>query len=169
MIFYWPGWEVFGSHPLLDHMLSGDEMTIRNDEGLYQRVDKAALLARYPSAMQDLRVCNHPYHELQNCCRCEKCIRTMLCFVASGNPIPPAFPLGLKTSDIGIGMGHRSGLDWAPVIFKGARRYGTLDAPEIKAFRRRYRAKWLKVHMRSIASQLFLGKRKPRWMLFETD
>ncbi|MEM8590701.1 MAG: hypothetical protein AAGG65_21830, partial [Pseudomonadota bacterium] len=37
------GWEVFGSHPLLDRLLSSGLMSIRNDEGLYHRAEKVAL------------------------------------------------------------------------------------------------------------------------------
>ncbi|MEM7442935.1 MAG: hypothetical protein AAF414_06355, partial [Pseudomonadota bacterium] len=138
---FWPGWEVYGSHPLVDPLMSGAQMTIRDDEGLFDRVDKAALLAKYPAALRDLRVCADPYHADQNCCRCEKCIRTMLCFIASGNPIPPAFPHGIQLSDIGIGMGNVSGLSWAPVILDAAERYGTANEDAIRAFRRRYRVK----------------------------
>lgn len=167
IVSYWPGWEVFGSHPLLDPLLSGSQMSIRNDEGLFQRVDKTAMLAKYPSAMEDLRVCNHPYDADRNCCRCEKCIRTMLCFIASGNPIPPAFPDGLQLRDIGIGMGRRDGLDWGPVIFEAAKRYGTLDEEAIRVLRRRYRTKRVKVVTKSWVKRLMGGPPPHRWKVFD--
>ena len=169
VVWYWPGWEIYGSHPLLDPLLSGAQMAIRNDEGLFDRVDKAAMLAKYPAALRDVRVCDNPYHVDRNCCRCEKCIRTMLCFIAAGKPNPPAFPHGLQLGDIGIGMGRSAGLSWAPVILEAAERYGTANEDAIQALRRRYRVKRLKVAGKALLRRLRGGPPPHRWKLFDID
>jgi len=165
--YFWPGWEIFGSHPLLDPLLSSGHMSIRNDEGMYSRVDKAALLERYPSALDDLRVCIHLDQPDQNCCRCEKCVRTMLSFVASGQTIPPAFPHGLRLQDIGIGMGVQAGVDWGPVLLDCAKSYGALDEEPIKVLQRRYRIKRTKVFAKRCLKWLSTGKKTPRWYVFD--
>jgi len=41
--------------------------------------------------MRHLRVCFENPGSHANCCRCEKCIRTILCFRVAGLPLPPAF------------------------------------------------------------------------------
>ncbi|MEM7442931.1 MAG: hypothetical protein AAF414_06335 [Pseudomonadota bacterium] len=165
--YFWDTWELFGSHPLLDPLLSGAEMVIRNDEGLYERTDKAALLCRYPTALEDLRVCIHISGPDRNCCRCEKCLRTMLCFVAAGKPIPPAFPNGLQLSDIGIGLGQQTGLDWAPVILNSARLYGTDDEEAMRVLRRRARAKWAKVKAKALTRLVKTGRSTHRWHVID--
>ncbi|MEM7445880.1 MAG: hypothetical protein AAF414_21340 [Pseudomonadota bacterium] len=167
VVFYSTRREILGSHPSLDRLLSGNRMTVRTDEGLYDRVDKAAYLSRYPDAADDLRICNH-YHEAnRNCCRCEKCVRTMLCFIASGNPIPAAFQDGLNLNDIGIGMGKQEYLEWAEFVIKGAKNYGTEDHEAIKMLRRRYRSKRLKVLSKTALNRFFRGKRRHRWYALE--
>ncbi|MEM7444981.1 MAG: hypothetical protein AAF414_16795 [Pseudomonadota bacterium] len=161
-VWYSPGWEISGSHPLVDPILSSGQMTIRNDEGLFGRGEKAALLARYPSALEDLRVCFNAKKDLPNCGRCEKCVRTMLCFAASGNEVPPAFPNQLRLEDVGSGMRKETGLQWGPQILDCARQFGTLDHPAIRVFRQRYRRKLLKFVVKNWFRRTFAGHRPPR-------
>lgn len=165
--YFRPAWELIGSHPLLDPLLSGGAMSIRNDEGLYEREDKVALLTRYPTALEDLRVCVHIEDPASNCCRCEKCLRTMLSFIASGNPIPSAFPHGPRLGDIGIGMGNQNGLDWAPIILNSARLHGTQDAPAMQVLLRRYRVKRAKVAAKAVWRRLRTGRRTHRWHVID--
>ena len=162
------GWELYGSHPLLDPLLSGGRMTIRNDEGLYHRAEKAEMLTRYPSALKDLRVCLAPYRADRNCCRCEKCVRTMLCFVACGHPIPPAFPHGLRLQDIKLYRGRRAGLQWIPGILASAERNGNSDLPEIRELRRQFRIKRLKVGAKVWSKALMKGRTPEKWYIFDT-
>lgn len=166
-LWFTPGWEVYGSHPLLDPLLSSGHMSIRDDGALYHRSDKVALLAKYPTALEDLRVCFHPYRVENNCCRCEKCIRTMLCFIANGEPIPPVFPDRLRLSDIGIGMGSRAGFQWVPGILECAKRNGTDQDPAIRTLRRRYRSKRLKVATKGWLRRLTTGQAPPHWYVFD--
>ncbi|MEM7442934.1 MAG: hypothetical protein AAF414_06350 [Pseudomonadota bacterium] len=167
MFWYSPGLELYGSHPFLDPMLSSGQMSIRNDEGLYRRTDKIALLTRYTKALEDLRVCFHPYRTETNCCRCEKCIRTMLGFIAVGHPIPPCFPLGIRLKDIGIGMGSRDGLHKARVVIETARENARDDESAIRVLRHRYRRKYAKVAAKETWSHLVTGRRKARWHILE--
>lgn len=162
------GWEVFGSHPLLDPLLSGGQMTIRNDEGLYHRAEKVKLLTLYPGVVDELRVCWRPFLPERNCCRCEKCVRTMLCFVANGEPIPAAFPEPLSLREIGNGMGRRAGLQWVPGILDCAERNGTSDEKAIRVLRRRYRFKRLKVFVKLWLKALRSRKRPHKWYVLDS-
>lgn len=164
---YSHGYEIYGSHPLLDPFLSGGQMEIRNDEGLFKRPDKAFLLAKYPEAMADLRTCFHYYERDRNCCRCEKCIRTMLCFIATGNEIPPSFPDGLDLKDIGIGMGRRSGLEWAPLLLNTAEAHGARDHPAMRRLHRRYHQKRLKIKAKDGLRRLAGGEKPHRWSVLD--
>jgi hypothetical protein len=166
--FYDPGWEVYGSHPLLDPFLSSGSMSFRDDEGLYGRVEKVGLLTRYPAALEKLRVCSHPFRAERNCCRCEKCIRTMLSFIASGNEIPEAaFPDGLRLKDIGIGLGQKISLELVPGILAAAETNGTYDRPEIRALQKTYRRKRRKVIAKDQLKRLAGGKKQPHWQVLE--
>jgi len=164
---YSHGYEIYGSHPFLDPFLSGGQMEIRNDEGLFKRPDKAFLLARYPEALADLRTCFHYYDHDRNCCRCEKCIRSMLCFIATGNEIPSSFPDGLDLNDIGIGMGRRSGLEWAPLILNSAEAHGAIDHPAMRRLRRRYHQKRLKIMAKNGLRRVTGREKRSRWSVID--
>ncbi len=73
-----------GSHPLLDPWYGVDQMRIRHDDVTLSRLDKVRTIADWPSALNNLRVCNDPHPGKLNCERCEKCIRTMLELLAVG-------------------------------------------------------------------------------------
>ncbi len=91
----------------------------------------------------------------------------MLCFVASGNPIPSAFPDGLRLSDIGIGMGSPDGLDWGPVIIRGAEHYGAANVQAIRVLRRRYQVKRLKVAAKGLLRRASGGRAPHRWRMLD--
>ncbi|MEM7445399.1 MAG: hypothetical protein AAF414_18910 [Pseudomonadota bacterium] len=167
-VWYAPGWEIWGSHPLLDPMLSSGQMAIRNDEGLFERAEKVALLARYPRALEDLRVCFNGQEGMPNCCRCEKCVRTMLGFIASGNEVPPAFPKPLRLQDVGRDMRSELGLKWTPQTLECARQSGTLDHPAIKLLRRRYRVKLVKFTIKRWVRRLITGKKPSRLHILDS-
>jgi hypothetical protein len=73
----------YGSHPLLDNHLSTETMETITDGAHAGRFEKTARLAKWPAVYSRLRVCNRGTRfnastgALENCCRCEKCIRTM--------------------------------------------------------------------------------------------
>jgi hypothetical protein len=80
----------WGSHPLLDHLLSTETMETRHDGAHLSRFEKEAALAQWPEVYTRLRVCNRrtKVHSktgaLTNCCHCEKCMRTMVGFELLG-------------------------------------------------------------------------------------
>jgi len=99
--------EPWGSHPMLDHLLSTETMETRHDGAHLSRFEKAAALAQWPTVYDKLRVCNRgtKFHSntgaLENCCHCEKCIRTMAGFhVIGALDHFSAFPEGLKRAHV---------------------------------------------------------------------
>lgn len=68
----------FGSHPQLDPLWSTDNLEIIHDGGEHNRTGKIrAQLLGSPLALENLRVCLDNEPGKYNCCRCEKCLRTM--------------------------------------------------------------------------------------------
>lgn len=68
----------WGSHPALDRLWSSSRVTIEHDSVEWTRAQKVSEIADWPVAMRHLRVCYQNVEGAYNCCRCEKCIRTML-------------------------------------------------------------------------------------------
>lgn len=67
----------WGSHPFTDPIFSSSGLTIVHDGAAYSRVEKTALIARFPQALAVLHVCNKR-DSADNCSHCGKCIRTMI-------------------------------------------------------------------------------------------
>lgn len=74
----------WGSHPELDPLWSSDGLEIEHDGCEARRFDKIRKISGDPVAMQFLRVCWKNKDGAYNCCRCEKCLRTMLDLQAAG-------------------------------------------------------------------------------------
>jgi len=80
----------WGSHPLLDNLLSTETMESRHDGAHASRFEKDATLAQWPEVYSRLRVCHGKTTFdsvtgiLQNCCQCEKCLRTMVALELAG-------------------------------------------------------------------------------------
>jgi hypothetical protein len=128
---------VEGSNPLTDPLLSSDSFQVVADGAAYSRADKIRLIADWPEAMQDLRVCWRGEQKDRNCCECEKCIRNILTFRVLGLGLPPCFErdvaddqirqLGpLKEIIISVG--------YAPIIER-AEQAGRGDEPWVRALR----------------------------------
>ena len=93
-----------GSHPLVDHLFSTESMETIHDGADASRVEKTEILSQWPETYSRLRVCwarqtkfNEKTGYIENCCRCEKCIRTMIALELVGalrNYI--TFPIPLK-------------------------------------------------------------------------
>ena len=72
-----------GSHPMLDHLLATEAMATIHDAGHLTRVDKTAAIAHWRATWDRLRVCFNATQVragadvVENCCACEKCLRTM--------------------------------------------------------------------------------------------
>jgi hypothetical protein len=67
----------WGSDPRVDHLLSTETLETVHDGASATRVVKTAVLASWPETFTRLRVC-YAKNGLNNCSRCEKCIRTMV-------------------------------------------------------------------------------------------
>ncbi|MGG5886006.1 hypothetical protein ACLF3G_02630 [Falsiroseomonas sp. HC035] len=81
----------WGSHPVTNWMLSSGALEVVTDGAGYSRTARVSHIADWPGAMRNLRVCWQGPQTGRNCCRCEKCIRTMLNFRAAGLERPSAF------------------------------------------------------------------------------
>lgn len=77
-----------GSTPVADHLMSGDLIQLVHDGAGYSRTEKVARLADCPLAVERLKVCCSGRDPSTNCGRCEKCLRTMLNFLAAGRDVP---------------------------------------------------------------------------------
>ena len=66
----------WGSHPVLDHLWSGDRHQLIHDGADATRFQKIETVSRDSVALSSLRVCWMTNSEI-NCSRCEKCLRTM--------------------------------------------------------------------------------------------
>jgi len=80
------------SSPVGDHLVETGAMRIVHDGAEALRPEKVAAIADWPEACRYLRVCWEGVDAARNCCRCEKCTRTILNFRAAGRPRPEAFP-----------------------------------------------------------------------------
>jgi len=73
-----------GSHLMLDHLLHTETMVTVHDAGHLSRIEKTAVIAQFPAAYTTLCVCWKPITfspetgVLENCCKCTKCMRTMI-------------------------------------------------------------------------------------------
>jgi len=67
-----------GSHPLIDHLLSTETLEIYHDGATVSRFQKTKIISKWNHTYSNLRVCWKNPNGLANCCRCEKCIRTMV-------------------------------------------------------------------------------------------
>lgn len=79
-------------HPISTHLLGSGRFSIADDGGECTRTQKARLIAAWPEAMRHLHVCFSILSgKADNCCRCEKCVRTILAFRIAGCDRPAAF------------------------------------------------------------------------------
>ena len=73
----------WGSHPELDPLWSSGSLQFVH-HGCLPRIDKIKRLTDNPLALKFLRVCYLNKNNAYNCCKCEKCIRTMVSLHAYG-------------------------------------------------------------------------------------
>lgn len=83
----------YGSNSISDPFLSSLAFPIIHDGASFTRFQKSRILASWPEAMQNMRVClgRNPDQRDRNCCRCEKCLRNILTFRALGLGLPACF------------------------------------------------------------------------------
>ncbi|MFH1985142.1 MAG: hypothetical protein ABIL58_25165 [Pseudomonadota bacterium] len=73
-----------GSHPILDPEYSSQRLSIRHRDLALSRLDKHRIVADWPAAFNNFRVCLANVPDRLNCGRCEKCVRTMTELTAIG-------------------------------------------------------------------------------------
>lgn len=72
-----------GSHLMLDHLISTESMLTIHDSSHLDRPEKTAIVSNWSATYSTLRVCfnttgfREDTGSIMNCCRCEKCVRTM--------------------------------------------------------------------------------------------
>lgn len=75
--------EPWGSHPCTDSNYSSTQVQVVHDM-LWPRFDKVKTVADWPIGIANVRICNSHDQTNMNCCRCNKCLRTMVMLVALG-------------------------------------------------------------------------------------
>jgi hypothetical protein len=81
---------VDGSHPVMDNLICTETMDTVHDSPHLTRVEKTLALARWEETHSALRICfnktsiSEDGRSIVNCCRCEKCVRTMLSLDMAG-------------------------------------------------------------------------------------
>jgi len=90
----------WGSNPITDCYLGSDSFKIVHDAPHWTRFSKVLALANWPKAYDNLRVCFSAPRKDENCCRCIKCITTILVFRMADLPMPASFPHEVSEEDI---------------------------------------------------------------------
>lgn len=107
----------WGSHPITDHLMSSGSMEVRHDGAGASRTEKVRLLASWPEARANLRVCHAGEHMDRNCGRCEKCVRTVLNFRAIGAGLPECFEEDVTDEQIrAIALPGAAPQEWASLL-----------------------------------------------------
>jgi hypothetical protein len=73
-----------GSHPMLDPEYSSQSLAVRHRDLALSRLEKHRIVADWPAAFHNFRVCLANVPDRLNCGRCEKCVRTMTELAAIG-------------------------------------------------------------------------------------
>jgi hypothetical protein len=83
----------WASHPVTNALMGSRGFKVIDDGGDYTRAEKAGVIAAWPDAMKHLHVCfgEGIPDRYENCCKCEKCVRTILAFRIVGRPKPESF------------------------------------------------------------------------------
>ncbi|BDU36505.1 hypothetical protein [Vibrio nigripulchritudo] len=82
----------WGSSPITDHLLSSSSFAVIHDGASHSRTEKVDEIANWQKGIDNLRVCWQGDLKDRNCGVCEKCLRTKLNFLATGNGIPKSLP-----------------------------------------------------------------------------
>jgi hypothetical protein len=111
-----------GSDPRIDPLLSTEALEVVHDGADATRLQKTAAIGAWPPTFGLLRVCVSYDPSLPNCCRCEKCVRTMMTLDLLGLlNRHTSFPLPLGRSRIrAYKYRHRHQLPFPRQIFAAA-------------------------------------------------
>lgn len=128
--------EPYGSHPLLDPYFSSAHFRVEHDLFSMSRSEKVALVADWPVALANIRVCTNDTEGGPNCGTCEKCIRTQVQMAALGKleAAAPSFPRVTLTpgliatiDDYDMIRGHPYYIAWYSQAVDGLRAQGLAD------------------------------------------
>jgi len=92
----------YGTTPITDHLLSSETFSIIHDHCSFSRSEKVREISNWSEVLQHLRVClrEERSERDKNCCRCEKCVRTILEFRSLGLGLPPCFEKDVSAKQI---------------------------------------------------------------------
>jgi hypothetical protein len=91
----------WGSDPRVDPLLSTEALEVVHDGVEVTRLHKTTVIGRWPPTFGRLRVCVSADPSVPNCCRCEKCVRTMTTLELFGLLARhTSFPRPLRRSDL---------------------------------------------------------------------
>jgi len=126
----------WGSHPVSNPFLGSERFRVIDDGAETTRFGKIESLTQWPEAMRRLRVCFSEPGSYANCCRCEKCLRTILSCRVAGVPLPEAFGHDPDNRRIRWARFHNwpNVLQWREVV-AGAEARDLGDADWVKAAR----------------------------------
>jgi len=136
----------WGSTPLTNPLLSSRHFAVIDDGAESSRIDKIELIKSWPEALQNLRVCYENPGNHANCCRCEKCIRSILAFRLAGVVLPPAFKRDVTNRQIRrVRISRELNLDLWNELLRAAGQRGLTREPWVRAMRsakRRCHRRW---------------------------
>ncbi len=121
-----PPW---GSNPITDRLLSNNTFEIIHDGAAFTRAEKIRAISNWPQALRYLRVCWEGEQKDRNCCRCEKCIRTILNFRVIGLDLPACFEQDVTGSQIAAvrGLNKQHIFDYKKIL-SSAKAAGICDS-----------------------------------------
>lgn len=82
----------WASSPITIPLFNAEGFKVMYDGASHSRTEKVEELAAWRVGCDNLRVCWEGEFKDRNCGKCEKCLRTQLNFLATGNDIPACFP-----------------------------------------------------------------------------
>lgn len=127
----------WGSSPITAPLMGGDSFNIFHEGAAYSRTEKIAFIARHPLVGKMLKVCWQGENQGENCGVCEKCVRTMLNFAASGYGVPPCFSRDLSLDAVaGIRISNEVQLTELKTIVAYAEKHN-ISGPWLKTLKAR--------------------------------
>jgi hypothetical protein len=132
---YSDAWYPHGSHPMTDYLISTETFETIHDGADRSRAEKTLAIAEWPEAYSGLHPCYRPpiftddSDIVENCCKCEKCLRTMILLELVGTLSRfAAFPRPLRRWMIAMPLAFtHPGLIHARENLEYARRIGRRD------------------------------------------
>jgi len=142
-------------HPFMDPLFATHDFDVHPVQQMLTRAEKVRRLAAWPEGLAVLRVCflmELPTRPVQNCGRCEKCVRTILELLAAGGDAlaRAPFPADDVTADQIDVMSYASRIyydevvpplaalgrdDLVAAIRRGLRRYNTSEPRDPSGWR----------------------------------